>query len=120
MVAGVAVSDKSRWRVYRRPNGERAIARRMPGARTEYLVADYFAAKRLRELAEAEGLIVASVSRLAYGLIVHLETHRMPGAAALRLGLSAVNHQSRVSRRLRLSSLAPKRARAHLSAWEGV
>jgi hypothetical protein len=49
MVAGVAESDKSKWGLCRRPNGERAIARRMPGTRTEYLAADYFAPKSARD-----------------------------------------------------------------------
>jgi hypothetical protein len=116
MVAGVAVRDEPEWAQRGRLDGERAIRRRMSGTRAEHLPTDDFTTKRACEFAEAEGLIVTSVSRLACGLIVHLETHRMPGAAALRLGLSAVNHQSRVSRLVRLSSLAPKRARAHLSA----
>ena len=37
------------------------------------MAADYFAAKRLRKLAEVEELIVASALQLAYGLTVHLE-----------------------------------------------
>jgi hypothetical protein len=58
MVAGVAVGDKSKWGLCRRPNGERAIARRMPGTRTENLAADYFAAKRLRELTRSTSLLL--------------------------------------------------------------
>ena len=87
MVAGVAVSDKSKWGLCRRPHRERAIARRVPGTRTENLAADYFAAKRLRELTEVDELIVASASQLTYDLSVHLKLIVMPGAAA-PLGLS--------------------------------
>ena len=67
----------------------------MPGTRTEDLAADYFAAERLRKLAEAGEFIIASVSQLAYGLIVHLIV--MPGAAALRLGLSVCKELSAIA-----------------------
>jgi hypothetical protein len=59
MVAGVAVSDKSNWGLCRRPNGERAIACRMPGTRTENLATDYFAAQRSRKFTEVEKPVVA-------------------------------------------------------------
>ena len=86
-VAGVAVRDESKWGLSRRSHGQRAIACRMPGARTQDLAADYFAAKRLRKFAKAGGYIVACVSQLAYGLTVHLEnSSSYPRRPALRLG----------------------------------
>jgi hypothetical protein len=81
MLAGVAVGDKSKWGSCRRPNSERAIARRMPGTRTENLATDYLAAKRSCKFAEVERLIVA------YDLSAHLKTHcHAPGGGpALKL-----------------------------------
>ena len=49
MVCGVAISDKPKWGLCRRLNGERAIDCGMPGTRTENLAADYVAAKRPRK-----------------------------------------------------------------------
>jgi hypothetical protein len=59
----------------------------MPGTRTENLAADYFAAKRLRELTEVDELIVASVSQLTYDLSVHLENSSSCPGRRHRLGL---------------------------------
>lgn len=73
MVASVAVRDEPEWALRGQLDGERAIARRMPGTRAENLAADYFPAEGSRELTEVEKLIVASVSQFAYDLSVHLE-----------------------------------------------
>jgi hypothetical protein len=99
----VAVSDKAKWGVRRRPNGEGAIARRMSGTRTENLATDYFAAKRSRKFTEVERLIVASVSQLRYDFSVHLKAHRHGPGWRHRLGLSVANFVSRGHDALRAS-----------------
>jgi hypothetical protein len=71
------------------------------------LAADYFAAKRLRELAEAGELIVASVSQLTYDLSVHLENSSpCPGRLHSASGFLLAHWIDHLLRRLRLSSLA--------------
>src|SRR5207249_11226581 len=73
IIAGEAVDHEAVGRVLVRPHRQRAIARRVAGSRAENLAANYFTLKRLRELAQSGEFIVASVSKLAYGLTVHLE-----------------------------------------------